>query len=243
MKRLKSLLLLVTLAFTYACHHPTEVANEPWMDKPIKEWPTIVLRNRIQLQDSTLNDFANAFLIINGKDTLGITCKHVFLVLKKFGIDHIKMNPDIKNWELYSDKGSIRVELLPSNTNELIGDFNTLKSRDWIILLPLEPIKNVQPLNIRWKPIKKGESVYAISRHFGQKINSAPEIRHFACYKNVGPYYYMHAVGEHPNPVGCSGSPVVDANGYLVGIISGQEGQLTVIASLQYLKSLLNKPQ
>ncbi len=238
-----NLLLIAAVVLTSACQHQTKVTKEPWMDKSIKDWPTIVIRNRIQLKDSTLNDIANAFLIVNNDDTLAVTCKHVFLLLKKFGIAHIKMHPNIKKWELYSAKGSTQVELHPSTNNEPIGDFNTIKSRDWIILHPLEPIKNIQPLSIRWEPVKKGESVYAISRHYGQNINSNPEIRHFICYKNVGPYCYMKAVGEHPNPIGCSGSPVVDANGCLVGLISGQEGQLTVIASVQYLKTLLNELQ
>ncbi len=242
MNLLRIFAVLVTSLLVTACQESNKVDKEPWIDKPITEWPNIVLRNRIELRDTTFDNFANAFLIEYNNDTLGITCKHVFLALRKhLTTDKVIMYPEIKKWELYSKKSSIPVELKPINKNETIGEFNTLKSRDWLILHPLEPFQNIHPLTIRNQPVNKGETVYAITRHSSQNINSKPELRSFTCYKNLGPYYYMQPTNQHNSPAGTSGSPVIDQNGQLIGLTSGQEGKLTVIASVKYLKSQLNQ--
>jgi len=43
-----------------------------------------------------------------------------------------------------------------------------------------------------------------------------------------GPCYYVNNLTENVDPAGRSGSPVIDANGYLAGIVSGAEGNLGV---------------
>ena len=37
------------------------------------------------------------------------------------------------------------------------------------------------------------------------------------------------------------GSPVIDKNGYLVGIVSGQEGKLGVIGGIKYLTTMFDE--
>ena len=38
-----------------------------------------------------------------------------------------------------------------------------------------------------------------------------------------------------------SGSPVIDKNGYLVGIVSGQEGRLGIMGAVPYLTKMFDK--
>jgi hypothetical protein len=38
-----------------------------------------------------------------------------------------------------------------------------------------------------------------------------------------------------------SGSPVIDKNGFLVGIVSGQEGNLGVMGGVKYLTLMFDK--
>jgi hypothetical protein len=57
----------------------------------------------------------------------------------------------------------------------------------------------------------------------------------------MGNYYYVKTLAEDVAPPGRSGSPVIDKNGYLVGIVSGAEGNLGVIGSVQYLKKLFDE--
>ena len=60
-------------------------------------------------------------------------------------------------------------------------------------------------------------------------------------FSNAGPYYYVNTLTEDVDPAGRSGSPVIDANGYLVGIVSGAEGNLGVICNVSYLDELIER--
>lgn len=44
------------------------------------------------------------------------------------------------------------------------------------------------------------------------------------------------------DPAGTSGSPVLDRNGHVVGIVSGARGRLGVATSLDYLHGVLDEP-
>ena len=58
-------------------------------------------------------------------------------------------------------------------------------------------------------------------------------------FRNEGPYYYTNTLTENVDPAGRSGSPVIDANGYLVGIVSGAEGRLGVTCNVSYLDQFI----
>jgi len=58
---------------------------------------------------------------------------------------------------------------------------------------------------------------------------------------NLGDYFYTQTLSTDIHPAGRSGSPVIDQNGYLVGIVSGAEGKLGVMGSINYLKNILDK--
>ena len=87
------------------------------------------------------------------------------------------------------------------------------------------------------------EIVYAIGWGALQKDNTHPVKTTFQCFRSLGNYYYAKSLTKNVKPDGRSGSPVIDKNGYLVGITSGAEGKLTVIGSIQYLKHLFDRHQ
>ncbi|MFO7851300.1 MAG: hypothetical protein ACQERS_03855 [Bacteroidota bacterium] len=58
-------------------------------------------------------------------------------------------------------------------------------------------------------------------------------------FRNAGPYYYVNTLSGNVDPAGRNGSPVIDANGYLVGIVSGAEGNLGVIGNVNYIVDFL----
>ncbi|WP_396602941.1 hypothetical protein [Algibacter sp. R77976] len=74
-----------------------------------------------------------------------------------------------------------------------------------------------------------------------QKDNSKPALIKLQCFENLGDYFYIKTLKTDTQPHGRSGSPVIDKNGYLVGIVSGQEGKLGVIGSVRYLKQMLDE--
>jgi hypothetical protein len=129
--------------------------------------------------------------------------------------------------------------LINKNPSEQIGQFNTLKVRDWIIFELEEKNTQLYPLKIRYTPVKKNEIVYAVGWAKNQKDNSKPGLFKMKCFKNLGNYFYIEPSENQPH--GRSGSPVIDKNGYLVGIVSGQEGKLGVMGAVPYLTIMFDK--
>jgi len=244
MKRIYLLIWIVTSII--GCKNQQEVTQrEEWIKEPISKWPFIALTNTIQFQDTTYKDLANSFLIDTGNDTLAVTCKHIFLVFKNHGLNSIDLGENFKEWIIYPkgapENNIVLGNLINKDNKEIIGAFNTLKNRDWIVF-DVNSINNEGffPLKLRSKPIYKNDIVYSVgwAHHQSTKLPSLVKMK---IYENTGNYYYTTTITKDVDPVGRSGSPVIDSNGHLVGIISGGEGNMGVVGSISYLKETLKK--
>ena len=229
-----------------SCNKESNIVMEAWIEKPQSEWPNFALTNTISFTDTTFTEIANSFLVNTGIDTLGVSCKHLFMVFEnQLGLKTIDLGENFKYWSLYPKNKPDQVvsikKLINKNTDEHIGQFNTLKVRDWIIFEIDDNDSSIYPLKIRYSPIKKNEVLYAVGWGNKQIDNSKPAIQKLQCLDNLGDYYYMINLSPNIPPNGRSGSPVIDKNGYLVGIISGAEGKLGVIGSVNYLLKAFNK--
>lgn len=236
--------LIIVIGF--GCHSKSEVEKEPWMNEPVGQWPDFALTNEVGFADTTYRDLANAFLVDTGLDTIGVTCKHMFMVFRKYqGMHSIDPGADFRYWKFYPrddpDRSVGTKKLINRDSHEPIGQFNTLKNRDWIIFDIKENLDSLYPLKIRYAPVRKGEVVYAVGWGDLQKNNDHPARMKFQCQQERGNYFYARLLTTGYKPDGRSGSPVIDKNGYLVGLTSGAEGKLTVIGSTLYLKKLLDR--
>lgn len=245
MKRTK-LIVIGLLLLILGCKNETPIIKETWIEKPLSQWPSFALTNEISFKDTTYSDFANSFLIDTGKDTLGISCKHLFMVFEnQLGLKTIDLGKNFNYWKLYpknDNKKSVSIaRLINENSKEIIGQFNTLKVRDWILFEIDKNHSDLYPLKIRYTPIKTNEIVYAVGWGMKQKDNSKPALIKLQCFKNLGDYYYTQTLTKNIQPNGRSGSPVIDKNGYLVGIVSGAEGNLGVIGSVNYLEKMFEQ--
>lgn len=245
MKRIVSILLGISL-LAFGCKHESPVIKEAWIEKPLSQWPSFALTNEISFEDTTYSDFANSFLLTTGYDTFGVSCKHLFMVFEyNPGLTTIDLGNEFKYWKLYprNDKGKTVFikRLINEDSKESIGQFNTLKARDWILFEIDKQNLNLYPLKIRYTPVKTNESVYAIGWSMNQKDNRTPALTQLQCVDNLGDYYYMRVLTTDNEPQGRSGSPVLDKNGYLVGIVSGAEGNFAVIGSVSYLRKTFSK--
>ena len=72
-------------------------------------------------------------------------------------------------------RGYVR-EKLNTDLNEKIGQFNTLKVRDWILFELEEQNKELYPLKIRYTPVKNNEIVYAVG--WGKNQKDTKRTRH-----------------------------------------------------------------
>ena len=237
------LVLFILICFCSCKNEPEMVLKENWVEKPVKEWPELVMTNKVEFKDTTYSNIGNAFLIEAGTDTFAVTCKHIFMLFRDETENRIHLDSNFKQWHIYpkgKPQKAIRLgELLNENKNEETGEFNTLKVRDWLIFRTNEK-SGFTPLKIRSNPVSNGEIVYALGWAFKQTSEN-PSLVKMQVFKNLGPYFYTTTLTENVDPAGRSGSPVIDKNGYLVGIVSGAEGQLGVMCGIPYLNEQLEK--
>lgn len=217
-----------------------------WINQPVKDWPDFALSNEIAFQDTTFSSLANGFLINTGADTLAVSCKHLFMVFEQhIGLRSIDLGQSFVYWNMYLKNkrdAVVKIQrLINTNPEEHIGQFNSLKVRDWLIFEIDKNIPEVHPIKIRYTPIKTNEVVYAVGWGAKQKNNEQAAVIKLQCIKSLGDYSFTKTLSKNTNPQGRSGSPVIDKNGYLVGIVSGQEGTMGVIGNVNYLLGLFDK--
>ncbi len=240
------LIAIALLSLTLGCKNETPIKKETWIEKPLSQWPTFALTNEISFKDTTYKDLANSFLINTGYDTLGISCKHLFMVFEyQIGFTSVDLGKNFNYWKLYPKNDTEKYvsvkRLINANSQEKIGQFNTLKVRDWILFEIDKNHVGLYPLKIRYTPVKAHEVVYAVGWGTKQKDNSMPALIKLQCYMNLGDYFYTRTLTKNIQFNGRSGSPVIDKNGYLVGITSGAEGKMGVMGSVTYLKKMFEK--
>lgn len=221
-----------------------EVEKIDWMEKPVSGWPDLVMVNTVEFTDTTFRNIANAFLVDTGFDTLAVTCKHLFMVFREQTNNVIHPGEHFRKWEIYPKgepgRSILLGALINQNRNEATGEFNTLKSRDWLVFRLGGDYSGFYPLKIRNKPVSKGEIVYAVGWAFRQTTLD-PSVIKMQVFRNEGYYFYTQTLTQNVDPAGRSGSPVIDKNGYLVGIVSGAEGNLGVSGAVAYLLEIFNK--
>jgi len=238
-------LFSLPLLFLTGCQNRNpETEPENWVNMPVSQWPDFALTNTVRFTDTTFTGLANAFLVNTGYDTIAVTCKHIFLVFKNIGLRYIDPGDDITEWSAFPkgqpEKKVVFSEMINKDSTEEIGEFNTLKDRDWLIFRLKTGNSGIYPLKVRTTPLKKGETVYAVGWSTPQKTK-VPALVRMQVFENHGNYCYITAPDDSIEPQGRSGSPVIDTNGHLVGLVSGAEGELGVIAAVPYLVSLFDK--
>ncbi|HDZ40100.1 MAG TPA: serine protease [Bacteroidetes bacterium] len=219
-----------------------EARKEEWAGKPVSEWPDIVFTNDIQFKDTTYKGFGNSFLVDTGKDTLGLTCKHIFLAFTQHELPVIDLGSDFVQWKVYpkgeEERYIIFGRMINENREEAVDAFNTLKSRDWLLFEVDDIPEGFTPLRINKTPLQKDKIIYCLGWPYALK-EGKPSLVKMQVFRNEGPYYYVNTLTENVDPAGRSGSPVIDANGFLVGIISGAEGNLGVVGNVNYLDEFI----
>ena len=236
-------LFILLLLFSSCSTKETPVLKEPWIEKTVSEWPELVMTNVVEFSDTTYKNIGNAFLIDTGSDTLAVTCKHIFMLFRTETNNKIDLYDNFRGWNIFpkgkTEKSLQLGNLINGNSNEETGEFNTLKSRDWIIFR-LDEKSKFTPLKIRTRPVSEGEIVYTVGWAYKQHT-VFPSLVKMQVYKNLGVYFYVNTLTQNVDAAGRSGSPVIDKNGYLVGIVSGAEGKLGVMGGVPYLIQQLDK--
>lgn len=235
------------------CWASTAMAQNP-IPKVLENWQQIAMINEVWYKDgaryvhSSFEYAGTGFLIDTGEDTLAVTAKHLLWVAQPKQLETVAINDQIKKWWLHP-KGDTTVgvyldQLLNEDPEEALGGpTSTIGQRDWLIFSIKEKKGDLPALPVRYTQVQVGEKLYypacpyrrescilgeavVLSAH-GNRIVFSKEVDGF-----IG---------------GASGSPLVDSQGRLVGILGGMSvdpnnGEPALYGiSTHYLKKVLTK--
>jgi hypothetical protein len=248
-------LIIFNLGITYS------QSKQAWITQPKEKWPQIALINEVWYQNGeryvhpSFEYAATGFLIDTGTDTLAVTAKHVLWIAKTKAMNRVDVGNSLQRWLMHPKNNlsdSVVIDqLLNADTSEVLqGPASTVTQRDWIIFSTAYRSSNIQPLKPRYSRINPGEKVYLFTCPYEEKACVTIESK---VLEAMGTRIILEW-GQNQKVGGASGSPVVDENGYLIGILGGSSasrktGKPAVYAiSTHYLKKVLahekdiNKP-
>lgn len=219
-KFLLLLILLPTICFSQK--------KEEWIKKPINQWPSIAMINEVMYKNgesyvhSSFKYAATGFLIDTGKDTLAVTAKHVLWIAKTKTMNSVDLQGHLKRWVMHP-KGNLKDTVVinklinTDSTERLNGPESTITQRDWIVFSTKYVSPNIQPLKPRYTEVKPNERVW----YFGCPYKEQKCIKNEAQVLEIEGNRIVLSTKENFNVAGASGSPIVDKNGFLIGIMGG----------------------
>jgi len=186
-----------------------------------REAARFVLVNEIRYSGASFTDLpGNGFLVDAGDEVLAVTCKHVLWENRSQGMTTVSLGKDLVEWRMVvrDDPSQYVVlgELLNASTAEPISERNT--DRDFLVFAIRENHSRVTPLKLSPKAPPAGEKLRKVGWSFQHKQGAALWREALAVLRQ-GPSLLIENLSRQ-NEAGSSGSPVLNARGELVGIVS-----------------------
>lgn len=185
----------------------------------------------------------SGFLLKYKNKTYVITAKHVLFFAKTDKMKTISFGEELKQWILYSKQNESKIiagKLINENPNEAIA---MPPKGDWLIFEVKSKIpKNSMVYTIKESPLKQGEEL----RFLGYPYKSEKPITIKGIFTGYTKNGNLSLNVPKGNYGGCSGGPVLDAEGKLAGIVSmgyyNKKEQKFIFepASLNYFKTVIN---
>lgn len=206
-----------------------------------------VLVSDVKFTNSKFNNAhaGSGFLLEYKNKVYGITAKHVLLFAKTDNMKTISFGDDLKSWEFVSKTSSNKKVLAGKLVNEDSSELMVMPPKgDWLIFEIEGSIpKDIAVYSLRDEPLKKGENV----RFLGYPYKTPQPINIKATFIGLNKDNNLRL--DVPKGVynGCSGGPVLDSKGKLVGIVSmgyfnkKENKQVFEPASLDYFIEVMYK--
>ncbi len=219
-------------ASTYSLEH--------WKTKNYIDSVQILLTNEYKIRDS-YNFGASAFLIKAKKDTLLCTAKHLLG-------DAMGITPEVKTdsfnsllnyWKAYPRNNTIANDTILGKTlvNKAINTTDIILQKCFI-----ENNSKIQILQPRFSKIKKGEHLEVIGCEYSD-FNCHQKSFSVVMDEYLSGQIWVKSKTKF-DASGFSGAPVIDANGYAIGVISagGEFGNelYLIIEPINKVKQYLN---
>jgi hypothetical protein len=206
-----------------------------------------VLISQAKFKDSTFNNLhaGSAFLLKYKNKVYGITAKHVLFFAKTNSMKTISFNNDLKSWEFVSKTSPHKKVLAGKLINEDKNEILEMPPKgDWLIFeIEGKVPKDIAVYLLKEEPLKTDESVYFL----GYPYNTKEPIHVKGTYIGLTEDNNLRLDVPKGKYNGCSGGPVLDSQGKLVGIVSmgyfnkTENKMIFEPASLDYFKEVVDK--
>lgn len=204
-----------------------------------------VLISNVKFKNSKFNNThaGSGFLLKYRNKIYGITAKHVLLFAKTDSMKTVSFGNDLESWEFVSKATPQKKVLTGKLINEAPTEILEMPPKgDWLIFEIIGDYpQDIAIYSIRKEPLKIGEGVRFLG--FPYKSNEHINVEG----KFIGLTKDKNLRLEVPKGIynGCSGGPVLDLDGNLVGIVSmgffnkAQNKMVFEPASLDYFKQVI----
>ncbi|MDA3890563.1 MAG: trypsin-like serine protease [Salinivirgaceae bacterium] len=199
---------------------------------PMGIFPLTTMVNNIEYTDSNFskNNIGCGFLLKVDKDTFAVTAKHILLLAKTDQMKTIGFEGGLKSWTMHpKDKpeeqlilGDLLNEDKTDSTNWDFFNRNYYTNHDWLIFNIKENNSKVKPIELRKTELKNGEPLYVLGWTYEDTVG-LQRTYIYTYIEPKGTHFNMRRINAPENGSGLSGSPVVDADGFVVGTISGMD--------------------
>ncbi|MBX2876430.1 MAG: tetratricopeptide repeat protein [Saprospiraceae bacterium] len=220
----------------------------------LSDWQKIAMINEVWYKDgsryvhSSFEYAGTGFLLDTGQDTIAITAKHILWIAQPKQLETVAINGEIDKWWLHpkgdSTIGVYLDQLLNEDAEEMLGGpSGTIGQRDWLIFSIKEKLGNLPALKARYTPVEEGEKLFYPACPYQSKDCILGEAEVLSAKGNR-----IVFTKEVPGFIGgASGSPLVDSQGRVVGVLGGtsvhpDNGDPALYGiSTHYLKKVLTK--
>lgn len=216
--------------------------SEKWIDKPQNEWPQIAMINQIEYVDKKFPIAASSFLLDTEKGIFAVTAKHVLTYFKSDSMTSVSFGDSLKSWTMFPKNNpadSVVIDaLINENPDEPINRLCP-SSVDWLLFSIKSKSENIQPLKFRTDPLQPQEKVYIIGWRYSDK--DCPQVVYEGNYVETqgGAVIILTKTLQDNRTPGLSGAPVIDSNGFLIGIMSQKYGKMERLGSIEYPKRII----
>jgi hypothetical protein len=241
LKRSFAVWLVCLSAMLWQCRNNNSTDYGEWMEKPQTEWPQITMINQIEYTDKNHPIAGCGFLLDTGDEILAATAKHILIYFKSDSMKTVSFGNALKLWRMFpkNNPGDAVVldKLINENPKEPLERIPP--ERDWLLFTIKVRSRNIQPLKFRFDPMQEGEAVYIIGWRYTDTDCSQVIYKGNLVLVEEGSFLITtNELADNTTP-GLSGSPVIDSNGYLLGLMSQKAGKMERSSSIDYPKMLV----
>ncbi|WP_066631997.1 trypsin-like serine protease [Labilibacter marinus] len=194
-------------------------------------FPATTMVNDVMYKDSKFNrlNIGCGFLLKYKTDTFAITAKHIIIVAKTDAMKTTNFEGDLKEWRMYrkDDKQQYVTmgELINKDTTDsLTWDFMMSAENyyDFLIFKIKSNHSNITPLELSTEKPELGDTLYNLGWSYNDK-EGPQRVYKYTFHESKGLRFNMRKIIAPKNGGGLSGSPVINTDGKVVGIISGMD--------------------